>query len=33
MDRLHDAPDEAPMILAEFSALGGGPFSRMFETR
>ena len=29
MDRLHDRPEDAPMILAEFSAMGGGPFSRM----
>lgn len=28
MDRLHECPNEAPMILAEFSAIGGGPFSR-----
>lgn len=28
MDRLHEAPDEAPMILAEFSEIGGGPFAR-----
>jgi hypothetical protein len=28
MDRLHERPNEAPMILAEFSAIGGGPFSR-----
>lgn len=29
MDRLHEKPTEAPMILAEFSELGGGPFARM----
>ncbi len=29
MDRLHEHPEDAPMILAEFSAMGGGPFSRM----
>ena len=31
MDRLHEAPNETPMILAEFSALGGGPFSRLLS--
>lgn len=30
MDRLHETPEQAPMILAEFSELGGGPFARMF---
>lgn len=29
MDRLHEAPDNAPAILAEFSEIGGGPFSRL----
>jgi hypothetical protein len=31
MDRLHEDPQNAPMILAEFSELGGGPFSRMLS--
>ena len=31
MDQLHDHPERAPMILAEFSELGPGPFSRMLE--
>ena len=31
MDRLHEDPKSAPMILAEFSELGGGPFSRMLS--
>lgn len=31
MDRLHEAPNEAPLILAEFSEMGGGPFSRMID--
>jgi len=31
MDRLHEAPDNAPAILAEFSEIGGGPFSRLLS--
>lgn len=31
MDRLHESPNEAPIILAEFSELGGGPFSRLLS--
>lgn len=30
LDRLHQAPNEAPLILAEFSEMGAGPFARMF---
>lgn len=30
MDRLHEKPFEAPLILAEFSDVGGGPFARSF---
>ena len=33
MDRLHESPNEAPMILAEFSEIGGGPFSRLFAPK
>lgn len=31
MERLHREPQQAPIILAEFSELGGGPFSRMLS--
>jgi hypothetical protein len=31
MDRLHQAPDQVPLILSEFSELGGGPFARLFS--
>jgi hypothetical protein len=28
LDQLHEQPQRAPAILAEFTALGGGPFAR-----
>jgi hypothetical protein len=31
MDRLHDRPEQAPLILAEFSELGSGPFARILS--
>jgi hypothetical protein len=28
LDQLHEQPQRVPVILAEFTALGGGPFAR-----